>query len=64
MKEGSWQSLHSCKTHTETRQSTSELTEWSQYKPQEHSSVKIKEMMHVKEIKKENAFNNWRTVPK
>ena len=50
--------LHSCKTHTEARQSTSESTEWSQYKPQEHSSMKIKERMHVNEIKKGKAFNN------
>ena len=42
--------LHSCKTHTEARQST---REWPQYKPQEHSCMKIKERMHVNEIKKE-----------
>ena len=56
--------LHSCKTQTEARQSTSESTEWPRYKQQEHSSMKIKERMHVNEIKKGNAFNNWRTVPK
>ena len=56
--------LHFCKTHTEARQSTSESTEWSQYKPQEHSNMKIKERMHVHEIKKGKAFNDWRTVTK
>ena len=55
-------SLHSCKSHIEARQSTSESKEWPQYKPQEHSSMKIKEKVHVNEIKKENLFNNWRTV--
>ena len=44
--------LHSCKSHIEARQSTSESTEWPQYKLQEHSSMKIKEKMHVNEIKK------------
>ena len=56
--------LHSYKTHTEERQSNSESILWPQYKPQEHSGMKSKERMHVNEIKKGNAFNNWRTVPK
>ena len=56
--------LHSCKSHIEARQSTSESTERPQYKPQEYSSMKIKEKMHVNEIKKGNVFNNWKTVPK
>ena len=58
--------LHSCKTNTEARQSTSESIEWPQYKLQEHSSMKFKERMHVNLFnkKKGNAFNNWRTVPK
>ena len=50
--------LHSCKTHTEARQSTSESTEWSQYKPQEHSSMKIKEKMRVNGIKKGKVFDS------
>ena len=56
--------LHSCKSHIEARQLTSELIEWPQYKPQEHSSMKIKEKMYVSEIKKGKVFNNWSTVPK
>ena len=56
--------LHSCKTNTEARQSNSKLIEWPQYKPQEHSSLKFEGRKHVNEIKKGNAFNNWRTVPK
>ena len=44
--------LHSHKTHTEARQSNSESIECPQYKPQEHSSMKFKERMHVNEIKK------------
>ena len=45
--------LPSCKTHTEARQSNCESIEWPQYKPQEHSSMKIKKRMHVNETKKE-----------
>ena len=56
--------LYSCKTYTEARQLNSESIEWSQYKPQEYSSMKIKERMLVNEMKKGNAFNNWGTVPK
>ena len=57
--------LHSCKTQKEVRQSTSKSTEWPLYKPQEHSSLKIKEMMHVNKIKKETRLiggqfpNSW-----
>ena len=54
--------LHSCETHTEERPSNSDSILWPQYKP--HSVMKTKKMMHVNEIKKGNAFNNWRTVPK
>ena len=56
--------LHSCETHTEDRLSNSESILWPQYKPQEHSGMKSKERMHANEMKKGNAFNNWRTVPK
>ena len=56
--------LHSCKTHTEARQSNSESIEWPQYKPQEHSSMKFEKRMHVNEIKNGKALNIWRTVPK
>ena len=56
--------LHSHKTHAEARQSNSESIECPQYKPQEHSSMKFKERMHVNEIKKGNMFNNWTTVHK
>ena len=55
--------LHSHETHTEDRPSYSESI-WSQYKPQENSGMKSKERMHVNDIKKGKAFNNWRTVPK
>ena len=56
--------LHFCKTYTEARQLNSESIEWSQYKPQEYNSMKIKERTHVNKMKKGNAFNNWGTVPK
>ena len=56
--------LHSCKNYTKAKQSNSESIEWSQYKPQEHGSMKFKERMDVNKIKKGNAFNNWMTVPK
>ena len=63
--------LHSCKTHTEARQSTSESTEWSRYKPKEHSSMKIKERMHVNKIKKGTCLtiggqfpNSWAKIKK
>ena len=44
--------LHSCKNDTEARQPNSEYIEWPHYKPQEHSSMKFEERMHVNEIKK------------
>ena len=56
--------LSFCKTHLEARQSTRELIEWTRYKPQEQSSMNIKERMRVNEIKKGKVFNNWRTDPK
>ena len=56
--------LDFCKTHLEARQSTRESMECPRYKPQEQSSMIIKERMHVNEIKKGKAFNNWRTGPK
>ena len=56
--------LHSCETHREDRPSHSESILWPQYKPQEHSGMKFKESMHVHEMKRGNAFNIWRTVPK
>ena len=56
--------LHSCETHTEDSQSNSESILWPQYKPQEYSGMKSKERIHVNEMKKGNAFNNWITVPK
>ena len=57
--------LHFCETHTEDRPTYSESI-WPQYKSQEHrkGGMKSKERMHVNDIKKDNAFNNWRAVPK
>ena len=42
----------------------SESILWPQYNPQEHSDMKSKKRMHVNEVKKGHAYNNWRTVPK
>ena len=40
-----------------------ESTEWPRYKPQEHSSMKIKESMHVNQIKKETRLINGGQFP-